>query len=312
MGFALIYRMDLPNVKISGDTPKTGKGDPRIIEQALTEEVLVSMNRYGRIEHLVFPKRVQPEIRNILKSLLAGMQVIFPSRPSMAWTQDEANLTGNYLAEYRVDSEGRSKKLKINKRKVKYDIVKPAAALDDQALQADVSIGKSSTMINFDKMDGYISDLEFNEGLKITIGGQATQKITSRILIDLALIQKRKDDEYTKVGQAKWRDLIDTKIASLTAEGETMGLVSAEGEEVMKKRHFEQMIQGKSLQELFDTLHRLEVKEDGKLRYETLCQLEAFMNLYPQRIHEVTAMVLQERHGSNGISTITTAMEQVP
>ncbi|MGA1868027.1 MAG: HEAT repeat domain-containing protein [bacterium] len=300
-----------PRVSFSGDVRYTGSGDPRIIEDSLREEVLVEMNRNGRIEALTFPKRISSDIRNILKAIMAGTQVILPRHSQKEWRNKENDLNGSYLAHYRLSFPLEAPTVKIEKEKVKYTTLLEDTSSGEK-MSDFISIGKSKGNIIFHREGGYIDEIISKEEIEIALPGQIQQNIGSRINCALKLKEKTKDVRYAKLGEARWHDLIKQHVGLLRAEGESIPLFGGEGHALMEKREHEQILAGASLEDLFDTLDKLEINDEGQLRFTTMCKLESFMYLYPDRIQEVTARLLREQNGSAAMSTILGAMELIP
>lgn len=304
--FILGYFLDDPKVIISGDARQTATGDPKIIERALMEEVLVEMSLFGRIESLIFPKTVRPDIRNMLKGIVAASQVVFPNKPKKEWKKNETDITGEYIAEYQLDFVEKQPYSKINKRKIQYVSLSEESGVIKDFLNK-IDIRDSEINAQFNIADGYIRDMHFDETIEIKLGNyQVSQFIGSRIRFNMELLSKGKNLGYAKSDQAEER------INILKTMGESTVLLGLEGEDFFERRRYERILAGKTLQDLFNTLDKLEIKDDEKLRFRIMDQLEAFMYLYPERIHEITEKVLQSKDGNNTISTITAAMETVP
>ncbi|MGA1824562.1 MAG: HEAT repeat domain-containing protein [bacterium] len=300
-----------PRVNFSGEIRHTGSGDPGIIEDALKEEVLVEMNRNGKIESLVFPKRISSDIRNILKAIMAGAQVILPVDSQKEWSNKESDLNGSYLARYSLAFPLEEPLVKIKKEKVNYTTLLEDTSAGET--MADfISIGESKGNILFHREGGYIDEISLREKIEIALPGQIQQNIGSQIMCTLKLKEKTKDVSFAKLGEARWQDLIKKHVSLLRSEGESIPLLGGEGHALMEKREHEQILAGASLEDLFDTLDKLEIHDDGQLRFTTMCKLESFMYLYPEKIQGVTARLLREQNGSAAMSTILGAMETIP
>ncbi|MBN1422787.1 MAG: HEAT repeat domain-containing protein [Planctomycetes bacterium] len=115
------------------------------LPQAVSGEVLASMERSGRIRGLFFPDGLTVECRNIWRDLLAQWQIVLPDDADQTeWTAIEEDTTGEYVAHYVRQGEG--EETAIEKAKTEYtrmsgeggtDLARTAAVAGTIAIRLD-------------------------------------------------------------------------------------------------------------------------------------------------------------------------------
>lgn len=99
--WTLGFRLDKTQLQFKTD--QAGRPDrTQDLEREMRAEVLVSMEKSGRIRDFVTPESMSVEASNFWIDLLASFQVELPAKAGEAsWTANESDTTGDYIATYR-------------------------------------------------------------------------------------------------------------------------------------------------------------------------------------------------------------------
>ncbi|HLU50024.1 MAG TPA: HEAT repeat domain-containing protein, partial [Planctomycetota bacterium] len=117
-GWTLGFRLEKARLELRAEKAER-PDDARDLEREMREEILVSVERSGRIRDFTAPATMTAEASNFWRDLLSVFQVDVPADPTKdTWTTTETDMTGEYVATYRRAST--STPASIVKSKTRY------------------------------------------------------------------------------------------------------------------------------------------------------------------------------------------------
>lgn len=281
-GYFIGYLVKQPTLKISG----ASEADLKIFEDALAEEVYVSMNQLGLIQKWFFPKNIKPVLLNNIKSLILTSQLVMPAKSEGRWTTDnESDLNGSYTAHYTASATGKPEIVQIYKQKTQYN---------DAQLQKTHAIADSRATADFNK-DGYLAAMSFQE--KIVTKAMNFSSV-GKIWLELQLKSKTAD--------AKLAETVDVKKVEETRYVTTAS--TGEGQEDLAQQSLRRILAGATWKELSDQLDELKLQDDPRKRFELFRQLVALMELDPNQIAAAAQKILDDKSPDINASTLIAAL----
>lgn len=138
-------------------------GDFDSVRPEVEAELLVRRDARGRAVSLRFATETSEGARNILRGLVAALEVVGPDEPAARWTARGADTTGRYIAEYAVLGEG-ADGVRLSRRKT-YEEVTVVGLPPTEEKPFDVGTG-GETVILLDPTGGLVT-LEGRESLRL-------------------------------------------------------------------------------------------------------------------------------------------------
>lgn len=104
---SLVYDFHHPQVRFQAD----GQDEPKqsqIIQAGLAQPVFCLLDGRGRVQSVWFDSAANPVAQQMIRTLLAAMQVVGPAEPDSPaqWEVEEENPNGRLIAHYQVQADG--------------------------------------------------------------------------------------------------------------------------------------------------------------------------------------------------------------
>ncbi len=148
------------------------------VEKELAKAFYVLTEPDGRVRGYVFARGVSPTAQNILRGIVGGAQIAV--RDESAWTANEDDIQGSYVASYTRTDDGT-----IGKTKGKYDKVATMSALVPADETAAVETRARGTARVGE--DGWITELALDEHKTASMGaGMPTATTDAHLELKLA------------------------------------------------------------------------------------------------------------------------------
>ena len=157
------------------------------VARRLSRTFFITYRDDGAAIRAHFPRDMDPADRNLLLLVVTASQWILPPAGQTAWTTNERDAAGRYLAMYRRGGDGR-----IDKRKVKY-LDESGARLDSGTGGPGVTVEGSRLQLTLDAADE-VTGLSAADHLRVGVPLDKGQWVDLRVALQLDGLRRSRAD----------------------------------------------------------------------------------------------------------------------